>query len=60
MGEAIVKVKVYRSRGRQLDLLVDTGYTTLEILGFRVNPITQKLEKVRPFEYKTVIFHSVH
>ena len=27
------------------------GYTTLEILGFKVNPITQKLEPTVPIEY---------
>ena len=27
------------------------GYTTLEILGFKVNPITQKLEPTAPIEY---------
>lgn len=28
------------------------GYTTLEILGLKVNPLTQKLELVRAIEYK--------
>ncbi len=28
------------------------GYTTLELLGFKVNPITRKLEKAMPIEYK--------
>jgi predicted aspartyl protease len=28
------------------------GYTTLELLGFRVNPITGKLEKAIPIEYR--------
>jgi len=27
------------------------GYTTLEVLGFKVNPITRKLEKATPIEY---------
>jgi len=27
------------------------GYTTLEILGFKVNPITTKLEKTVAVEY---------
>ena len=27
------------------------GYTALEILGFRVNPVTRKLKRVRPIEY---------
>jgi predicted aspartyl protease len=27
------------------------GYTTLELLGFKVNPITGKLEKAMPIEY---------
>ncbi len=27
------------------------GYTTLEILGFKVDPITGKLERTRPIEY---------
>jgi clan AA aspartic protease len=27
------------------------GYTTLEFLGFKVNPITRKLEKAIPIEY---------
>ena len=28
------------------------GYTTLELLGFKVNPITGKLERVAAIEYK--------
>lgn len=28
------------------------GYTALEILGFKVNPVTRKLEKAMPIEYK--------
>jgi len=28
------------------------GYTTLELLGFKVNPITRKLEKAMPIEYR--------
>ncbi len=28
------------------------GYTTLELLGFKVNPITRKLERAIPIEYK--------
>jgi predicted aspartyl protease len=27
------------------------GYTTLEILGFKVNPVTRKLERAIPIEY---------
>jgi len=27
------------------------GYTTLELLGFKVNPITRRLEKAIPIEY---------
>lgn len=27
------------------------GYTTLEILGFKVNPATRRLEKTTPIEY---------
>jgi len=27
------------------------GYTTLELLGFKVNPITRKLERAIPIEY---------
>jgi len=27
------------------------GYTTLELLGFKVNPITGKLERAMPIEY---------
>ena len=27
------------------------GYTTLEVLGFRVNPITRRLETTTPIEY---------
>ena len=27
------------------------GYTTLEILGFKINPITRKLEPTTPIEY---------
>ena len=28
------------------------GYTTLELLGFKVNPITGKLERAMPIEYR--------
>lgn len=28
------------------------GYTTLEILGFKVNPLTRALERARPIEYR--------
>jgi predicted aspartyl protease len=28
------------------------GYTTLELLGFKVNPVTQKLEKTMAIEYR--------
>ena len=28
------------------------GYTALELLGFKVNPITRKLEKAMPIEYR--------
>jgi predicted aspartyl protease len=28
------------------------GYTTLELLGFKVNPLTRKLEKAIPIEYR--------
>jgi predicted aspartyl protease len=28
------------------------GYTTLELLGFKVNPITRKLERAIPIEYR--------
>lgn len=27
------------------------GYTTLELLGFKVNPVTRKLERARAIEY---------
>ena len=27
------------------------GYTTLEILGFKINPVTRRLEKTHPIEY---------
>lgn len=28
------------------------GYTTLEILGFKVNPVTRRLEKTTAIEYR--------
>jgi len=28
------------------------GYTTLEMLEFKVNPLTRKLERARPIEYR--------
>ena len=28
------------------------GYTALELLGFKVNPITRRLEKAMPIEYR--------
>jgi len=28
------------------------GYTTFELLGFKVNPITGKLERAMPIEYR--------
>jgi aspartyl protease family protein len=31
------------------------GYTAMEVLGFKVNPITRKLEKAMPIEYKEVL-----
>lgn len=30
------------------------GYTALEILGFKINPITRQLEKTTPIEYQEV------
>jgi clan AA aspartic protease len=31
------------------------GYTTLEILGFKVNPVTRQLEKTLAIEYHTAL-----
>ncbi|MBT9159960.1 MAG: hypothetical protein AAGB97_09470 [Dehalococcoidia bacterium] len=31
------------------------GYTALELWGFKVNPITRKLEKAMPIEYEDPI-----
>lgn len=31
------------------------GYTTLEVLGFKVNPLTRKLEKTFAIEYSEVL-----
>ncbi|MCS7133616.1 MAG: hypothetical protein NZ921_02300 [Candidatus Caldarchaeum sp.] len=41
-------VLVTFSEGDELPLV---GLTTLETLGFRVNPLTRKLEKVKAIEY---------
>lgn len=35
------------------------GYTTLELLEFSVNPLTRKLERAWPIEYRVSRFHSL-
>jgi len=36
------------------------GYTTLEILGFKVNPVTRQLEKTLAIEYLEVTSHVTY
>jgi len=44
MGEKVAITKIYGEKG----LL---GYTALEVLGFKVNPLTRRLEKTFAIEY---------
>ena len=56
-GIATVEIEVEGERGRVPIAIGEAeetpllGYTTLEILGFKVDPITRKLEKTRAIEY---------